>query len=120
MSKVWLKCFDPLDRAMLDGAVRLFGEAGIETSPAVHLQPEGGLGIAIFGDGSAGFRDWLELACRQATVLTIALSESGLSVGETWQLINAGAADVIVWRGLPADADDIAAESTASDESAIS
>ena len=107
MSNLWLKCFEPLDPAMLDRAVHLLSASGIDTTHTA--QPETGLGLAIFGDVTNELRNWIELATRQATVLAIAITDSGLSVNDTWELISAGAADVIVWRGVPSSADDIAA-----------
>ena len=107
MPKLWLKCFEPLDQAKRDRAVGLLSASGIDTSPPA--QPESGLGLVIFGDISSELRNWMELATRHATVLAIAVTDSGLSVDHTWDLISAGAADVIVWRGVPASADDITA-----------
>ena len=39
----------------------------------------------------------------------LAVTEAGLGVDQTWQLMSAGAADVTVWRRVPPTADDITA-----------
>jgi transcriptional regulator with GAF, ATPase, and Fis domain len=106
-SRAWLKCYEPLGRPMVDDAVRVLAASGIETGQAPY--PESSLGLVLLHDVSAGLIDWLERATRHATVLALALTEAGLAVEQTWQLMNAGAADVIVWRHVPPTAEDIAA-----------
>lgn len=103
----WLRCFEALDRPMIRDAVRVLAAAGMETSHAPY--PQSGLGVVLLRDVSAGLIEWIEGTTRHATVLALALSESGLAVDQTWQLMRAGAADVIVWRRVPTSADDIAA-----------
>ena len=107
MSKAWLKCYEPLDRPMLDDAVRVLAASGIEPDQTSH--PEASLGLVLLCDVSAGLIDWLERATRHATVLALVVTETGLAVDETWQLMSAGAADVIVWQRVPPTADDISA-----------
>ena len=107
VSKAWLKCYEPLDRALLDDAIGVLADSGIESSDGSHS--ESGLGLVLLGDLSTELIDWLERASRRTTVLAIALTETGLTVDQTWQLMNAGAADVILWRRVPSSAEDVLA-----------
>jgi transcriptional regulator with GAF, ATPase, and Fis domain len=107
VSKAWLKCYEPLDRALLDDAIGVLADSGIESSDGSH--PESGLGLVLLGVLSTELIDWLERASRRTTVLAIALTETGLTVDQTWQLMNAGAADVILWRRVPSSAEDVLA-----------
>jgi transcriptional regulator with GAF, ATPase, and Fis domain len=107
VSKAWLRCYEPLDHPQRDDALRVLTASGIDTSETPS--PDSGLGLLLFRDVSAGVIDWLERATRQATVLALVLTETGLAVDQTWQLMRAGAADVIVWRDVPRTADDISA-----------
>ena len=107
MSKAWLKCFEPLDRPIVDDAIRVLAASGIETNQS--RDPESSLGLVLLRDVSTGVLEWLGRASRHATVLALALTETGLAVDQTWQLMSAGAADVIVWRRVPPTAEDVSA-----------
>ena len=71
--------------------------------------PESGVGLVLLRDVTVEVIDWLRRATRHATVLAVALTEAGLGVDHTWQLMSAGAADVLCWRRVPSSADDITA-----------
>jgi transcriptional regulator with GAF, ATPase, and Fis domain len=92
---------------MLDDAVRVLATSGIETGHTPN--PESSLGLVLLRDVSEGVIGWLERATRQGTVLALVLTEGGLAVDQTWQLMSAGAADVIVWRRVPPTAEDVSA-----------
>ena len=63
VSKAWLKCYEPLDRALLDDAIGVLADSGIESSDGSH--PESGLGLVLLGDLSTELIDWLERASRR-------------------------------------------------------
>jgi transcriptional regulator with GAF, ATPase, and Fis domain len=90
---------------MLDEAVRVLAASGIETNRTPC--PEDGLGLVLLRDISPELIDWLEVATCRTTILALVVAESGLGIDQTWRLMSAGAADVIAWRRVPPNADDI-------------
>jgi transcriptional regulator with GAF, ATPase, and Fis domain len=107
VSRAWLKCYEPIDRAPLEHAVRVLAACGIDSSQTTYA--ESGLGLVLICEVSDELVGWLQQATHRATILALALRRDGLTVEQTWRLMNAGAADVIVWRSVPSSADDIAA-----------
>ena len=107
MSKAWLKCYVQLGQPMLEDAVRVLAASDIERGQTAS--PESGVGLVLLRDVTVEVIDWLRRATRHATVLAVALTEAGLGVDHTWQLMSAGAADVLCWRRVPSSADDITA-----------
>ena len=107
MSTAWLKCYEPIDRPLLQHAVRVLAASGIDSSRTPYSESE--LGLVLLCDLSDELTSWLEQATLGGTILALALREDGLTVEETWRLMSAGAADVIVWRSVPSTADDVAA-----------
>ena len=107
MSTAWLKCYEPVDRPIFQHAVRLLAASGIDSSQTPY--PESDLGLVLLSDVSDELTSWLEQATRRATILALVLRDDGLTIDQTWRLMSAGAADVIVWRSVPSTADDIAA-----------
>jgi transcriptional regulator with GAF, ATPase, and Fis domain len=105
--KVWLKQFDAFDEPVREAAVRLLGESGVE---AGHESDQDSiLGLVLLRAVTTELVEWLQDAGRRTTILAIAISERGLGPDDTWRLMAAGAADVLVWRQLPASAEDISA-----------
>ena len=94
MYKVWLKHFDTVDESAREATVRLLDESGVETS---HEPDQGSIpGLVLLRDVTAPLVEWLQDAGRRTTILAIAISERGLAPDDTWRLMAAGAADVLV------------------------
>ena len=111
MHRAWLKSFDSLDERTVDAAVRILTDSGVGVGgeARAELEEPSGLGLVLVREVTSGLVDWLRGASRHATVLAIVLSPYGLPPEQEWQLMAAGAADVLVWQELPPSAADISA-----------
>jgi transcriptional regulator with GAF, ATPase, and Fis domain len=107
VSNVWLTCREPLDGALREAALSVLARSGL--TPMGLACPETGVGVCVLRDVSDAVNDWLARVSRRATVMVLVLGDAGITVDQTWQLMSAGAADVIVWRRVPTSADDIVA-----------
>ena len=107
MYTAWFKCFDPLESITRDTAVGLLRSSGIETLR--ESDEHASFGLVLLSTVNAQLVDWLRGASRNIPVIAIVLAERGLPADQTWQLMAAGAADVLVWQQLPRHADDIVA-----------
>lgn len=104
---VLLKCFEPIEPGLRDGALQLLQHAGIEPLP--QREPCCGLGLVLLSTVSSEALDWLQYASRDTAIVVIALTRERLPVDQIWRLMAAGACDVFVWREWPDCANAIAA-----------
>lgn len=71
--------------------------------------PANGYALIILGEVNGAALEHVHLISRSATVLAIAISAGRIEADKTWALMRAGAADVLLWREAPAEADQIVA-----------
>jgi transcriptional regulator with GAF, ATPase, and Fis domain len=107
--RAWLKCFDSLDERTAEAAVRILADSGIGVEAGAEPEEPSSLGLVLLRDVTSGLVDWLRSRSRHTTVLAIVLTPRGLPPEQEWQLMAAGAADVLVWQELPPSAVDISA-----------
>ena len=102
--------FEPVEPNRRVAVSALLNAAGITTMP-LSPHADGYVAIVVSKvDGAA--LEHVHLVSRGATVLAIAVSDKGIEAEETWALMRAGAADVLVWREIPAEADQVVARLT--------
>jgi transcriptional regulator with GAF, ATPase, and Fis domain len=107
MPAVWLKFFDSLEGSTIESVTEILRNSGVEV---IH-GPDGTstFGLVLLRTVSPELIEWLQDSTRHATILAIASGDRSLSAEETWRLMAAGAADVLVWAQLPNLAEDISA-----------
>jgi transcriptional regulator with GAF, ATPase, and Fis domain len=103
----WLKCFDAVDQTTLDATVRILAECGVEVRSGPDDCPR--LGFVLLREVTSALVGWLHEASRHATILAIAIADERLPPEATWQLIIAGATDVLAWQQLQGGTAEISA-----------
>lgn len=102
--------FDPIEPNHRVAISALLQAAGITETP---LSPQAeGYALIVLSKFDVAALEHVHHVSRGATVLAIALGVKGIEADETWALLRAGAADVLVWREIPAQADQIVARLT--------
>jgi transcriptional regulator with GAF, ATPase, and Fis domain len=100
----WLRFLGPVSATMRVQLAALMGESGIATYPAPQW-PEG-LGVVVFEQADDGVLSELRELTRTSTALAISLCR--LDPETMWSVLDAGAADLLLWPALPTLADDVA------------
>ncbi|WP_354687105.1 sigma 54-interacting transcriptional regulator [Cupriavidus necator] len=106
----WLCFVGEVGAEIRQGLPAMLARAGI----VLHGMPSppSGFGLMVFGASDSTVLDHLRSASRNATVLAIA---TAAEVGATcaapmlWDILHSGAADVLVWPCMPADASQVSA-----------
>ncbi len=98
---------EPIGGEGREAIAKLLRDAGIDTVP---LSPQAdSYALIVVSAVDSAVLEHVHLASRAATVLAIAFSTKGVEAADTWALLRAGAADVLVWREVPATAEQIVA-----------
>jgi transcriptional regulator with GAF, ATPase, and Fis domain len=100
----WLRCLDPVSATLRGQLTVLIEGAGIST----RTQPDHGLGVLVFDRPDRTTLDELRALSRSSMVLAVSVSPCGLDTGAMWRVLDAGAADLLLWPTLPLRADDVA------------
>ena len=106
-SFAWLEIFDDVNAAVRDDLIALLERSGVSTRPNPHAPC--GFGLMIFGGMNHAVLECVRDRSRNSMVLAIALAERGLEANDTWAVLHAGAADLLVWPALPDTADEVVA-----------
>ena len=99
----WMHCFSTVPARTRESVVALLQRSGLCPS-AMPAEPEG-YGLVVLGAVDAQVIDCIRTASRHAVVLAVAPCR--IAPSEQWALLQAGAADVLVWPALPASADQV-------------
>jgi transcriptional regulator with GAF, ATPase, and Fis domain len=102
---MWVRFLGRVSSDTRDGFVALLRRAGID--PHITTEAVGGFGAAVFEQIDAAVLDGLRACSSSATVLAIRVSPARPGPGDLWALPQAGARDVLVWRTLPASAEQV-------------
>jgi transcriptional regulator with GAF, ATPase, and Fis domain len=103
----WLELFDDVSARARNELVSLLQRSGVA---ARSIPPSrGGFGLMVFAGMNHAVLDSIRIASRNSVVLAIALAERGLELSDMWAVLQAGAADLLVWPKLPDTADEVAA-----------
>jgi transcriptional regulator with GAF, ATPase, and Fis domain len=103
----WFRFLGPVPVAARSQLTALIEREGIAMRP-VTAQPgtdRGGLGIVVFDRLDDGVLEELRELTRTSKVLAVAVSPSTLDTAAMWRVLEAGAADLVQWSALPAQAD---------------
>ncbi len=102
-SSDWIHFFSTVPARTRESVVALLQRSGLRPS-AMPAEPEG-FGLVVLGAVDPQVIDCIRTASRHAVVL--ALAPCRIAAPEQWALLQAGAADVLVWPALPASADQV-------------
>jgi transcriptional regulator with GAF, ATPase, and Fis domain len=102
-SSDWIHFFSTVPARTRQSVVALLQRSGLCPS-AMPAEPEG-FGLVVLGAVDPQVIDCIRAASRRAVVL--ALAPCRIAASEQWALLQAGAADVLVWPALPASADQV-------------
>ena len=101
-SSAWLHFFSAVDDSTRDAVRTLLRQTGIAVSP-MPSDPEGP-GLMVTSAFDEQLLDALRVASRCAVVLVVLVAPCRIEPAQHWLLLHAGAADVLLWPSLPADA----------------
>ncbi|MQM29756.1 MAG: RNA polymerase subunit sigma-54 [Candidatus Accumulibacter phosphatis] len=102
----WLEFLGPVPTALRAQVMALFKMAAIDV--LATRREAGGLGIAVLAQADDGVLDALRELVRDSSVLAIAVGAGQWDPAAMWRVLDAGAADLLLWPALPATADDVA------------
>lgn len=106
-SSDWMHFFPTVTAATRQSVVALLRREGLALS-AMPPQPDG-YGLVVLGEVDEHVLSALRTATRRAVVLVLVVAPCRVVAAEQWALLQAGAADVLVWPELPDRADQISA-----------
>jgi transcriptional regulator with GAF, ATPase, and Fis domain len=102
----WLQFLGPVPAAVQKQVTALLNAAAIDVSAA---RPQaGGLGVAVLAQPDDRVLDSLRELAQDGSVLAVAVGENHLDPAAMWRVLDAGAADLLLWPVLPADAQEVA------------
>ena len=101
MPAPWIHFAASVPQPVQQGLLALLARAGLRPG-AMPTDPAGD-GLFVL-DAPGAVMDQLRQASRRATVLAIVVAPRRPAATELWPLLQAGAADVLLWPELPADA----------------
>ena len=102
----WLQFLGGVVATARSELTALIGQAGIATETAAP-RPDG-LGIVVFDQPDASILEHLRALTRSATVLAVSVAARKLAPAAIWRVLDAGAADLLLWPVLPLRVDDLA------------
>ncbi len=101
----WLYFFDEVPSHTRASVTAALEQANLTLHP--FTSPPHGFGVVVFDRmDDANLRE-LRVMTRSATVLAISTSPSGLDSARMWEVLEAGAADLLLWSKLPAATDQV-------------
>ena len=106
-SSYWSHFFEMVPASSREPVVTLLQRSGLALS-AMPAQPEG-FGLMVLSAVDDQVLECIRAASRRALVLVLAVAPCRIAPPQQWALLQAGAADVLLWPTLPADAEQISA-----------
>jgi transcriptional regulator with GAF, ATPase, and Fis domain len=103
----WIHFFDTVLARSREAVVALLRHSGLSPS-AMPTEPEG-YGLMVLCAVDERVLDAIRAASRRAIVLVLAVAPCRVAPPELWALLQAGAADVLMWSTLPASAEQVSA-----------
>ncbi|MDM0026599.1 sigma-54-dependent transcriptional regulator [Variovorax saccharolyticus] len=103
----WIHFLDAIPATVREAVLAILHQSGLRTSPMPADAQ--GYGLVVLGAVDDRVLEQIRLACRRAVVLVLVVAPCRLSAAEAWSLLRAGAADVMRWAPLPADAAQVGA-----------
>ena len=103
----WIHFFDSVAAQARDAVVALLHRSGL-TPDAMPAEPEG-YGLMVLNAVDERVLESIRRASRRAVVLVLAVAPCRVAPPEQWALVQAGAADVLMWSTLPAGAEQVGA-----------
>jgi DNA-binding NtrC family response regulator len=94
----WLHFWGAMDASVQESVVEGLAGAGLAFRPLDRDVPQGG-GVLCFSDFDTDLFDFLRDVGRDSSerVLAIPVSDAAVSRGQVWELLRAGASDVLAW-----------------------
>jgi transcriptional regulator with GAF, ATPase, and Fis domain len=106
-SSDWSHFFDMVSARSREPVAALLQRSGLSLS-AMPAKPSG-YGLMVLSAVDQHVLDCIRAASRRAVVLVLAVAPCRIAPPQQWALLQAGAADVLLWPTLPASADPISA-----------
>jgi transcriptional regulator with GAF, ATPase, and Fis domain len=106
-SSDWIHFFPTVLAHSRESVTALLQRSGLSLS-AMPAEPEG-YGVMVLGAVDDQVLECIRAASRRAVVLALAVAPCRIALPEQWVLLQAGAADVLIWSTLPNGADQIGA-----------
>ncbi len=106
-TSAWIHFFDTVLAHSRETVVAVLRRSGL-TPSAMPAEPQG-YGLMVLSTVDECVLEAIRTASRRAIVLVLAVAPCRLASPELWALLQAGAADVLMWSTLPASADDVSA-----------
>ena len=106
-SSDWSHFFDMVPACARESVAALLRRSGLSLAP-MPADPAG-YGLMVLSAVDAHVLESIRAASRHAAVLVLAVAPCRIAPPQQWALLQAGAADVLLWPTLPADADPISA-----------
>ena len=105
--RAWIHFFDTVLARSRETVVAVLQRSGL-TPSAMPAEPEG-YGLMVLSAVDERVLDAIRIASRRAIVLVLAVAPCRVASPELWALLQAGAADVLMWSTLPASAEQVSA-----------
>jgi transcriptional regulator with GAF, ATPase, and Fis domain len=101
----WIQYHDPVSSDVRDALTSLLGRTGLTVRPVPAMS--GGFGLILCTSVGDRLVDNVRTASRRCSVLVLVLAERHPESSGLWELLQAGAADVLLWPELPETADQV-------------
>jgi transcriptional regulator with GAF, ATPase, and Fis domain len=106
-SSDWIHFFSTVSAQSRESVAALLRRSGLSLS-AMPAEPEG-YGLMVLGAIDDQVLERIRAAGRRAVVLALVVAPCRVAPAEQWALLQAGAADVLIWSPLPGGAEQVSA-----------
>jgi transcriptional regulator with GAF, ATPase, and Fis domain len=106
-SSDWIHFFSTVPARVRESVVALLQRSGL--SPSVMPGEPEGYGLMVLGAVDEQVLEGLRVASRRSVVIALVVAPCRVAPSEQWALLQAGAADVLMWATLPGSADQVGA-----------
>ena len=107
LSSDWIHFFSTVPARVRDAVAALMQRAGLSPS-AMPAEPEG-YGLMVLSAADEQVLECIRVASRHSAVLALVVAPCSVTPPQQWALLQAGAADVLMWATLPDSATQVSA-----------
>jgi transcriptional regulator with GAF, ATPase, and Fis domain len=106
-SSDWIHYFSTVPASVRNAVAALWQRSGLSAS-AMPAEPEG-YGVVVLSAVDDAVIDCIRVASRRAVVLALIVAPARVAPPAQWALLQAGAADLLMWATLPSSAEQVTA-----------
>jgi transcriptional regulator with GAF, ATPase, and Fis domain len=106
-SSDWIHFFSTVPASTRSSVATLLQRSGL-TASAMPSEPEG-YGVVVLSAVDGSVLECIRAVSRRAVVLALIVAPARVAPPEQWALLQAGAADMLMWSTLPSSADQVTA-----------